>query len=124
MSKRTIDDGGTNAYILPMVLTVDPCRFISKPLFLRLAIIGNATAPDDYIAVCDDLTVARIMRVEKSFGRHSWDWHITGPYVPPEMGGRNGQATSLDEAKTCVRATFERWLAWSTAQGGDVHWTG
>ena len=105
-----------------MLIKVNPSRFQGKPIFLRLTIIGNETKPDDYIAVCDDMVLARIMRVQKSFGRSSWDWTFTGPYIAREMGGANGSAASLDDAKTAVRFTFNRWVGWSSVQGKDADW--
>jgi hypothetical protein len=97
-----------------MALTINPSRFNGKPLFLQSTEIGGQVHPDDYIAVCDDQPIARIMIVQKSFGLKRWDWSIIGPYIPAEMGVNNGSSASLEDAKLAVRMTFDRWLAWSS----------
>jgi hypothetical protein len=107
---------------LRMNSSVDPTRFIGQDLVLKATIIGGSTAPEDYVAVSDGLTVARIVRQQKSFGRSSWDWTITGPYLPPAMGQGNGSAASKDEAKAAVRAVFDCWLVFYSANPDQAVW--
>jgi hypothetical protein len=99
-----------------MHMLINPRRFSGKPLFLRKALIGGLPGDGDYIAVCDDLTVARILKLQKSFGRESWDWSITGPYIPEAMGSSSGSAPSLNAAQHSVRMVFDRWQAWAAVQ--------
>lgn len=105
-----------------MHIVVTAKDFLDQPLTLKPARIGRDEAADDYVVMCAGRPVARVMKVAKSFGRHAWDWHITGPYFRPEMGGTNGSENTLDEAKQVVRKNFDRWLAWVNVHPSDAVW--
>jgi hypothetical protein len=103
---------------------MNPARFISKPLLTIATLIGGQTAPDDLTVMCDGVMVGRLMKVPKSFGRSTWDWTLTGPYIAPEMGVGSGSAETKDAAKAAMRSRWDMWLTWALAQGGDVAWHG
>jgi hypothetical protein len=101
---------------------VDPALFSDKPLLLVPCMIGGETREGDYAVMCDGRVVGRIMCTQKAFGRVVWEWTITGPVMPPEMGNASGVAGSKDDAKTAVRTVFDRWRVYSMAQPGFAVW--
>jgi hypothetical protein len=64
-------------------------------LFLRLAVIGGQTAPDDYTVLEDGTPIGRIHRSTERSGE-IWTWSVTVS-VP---GAANGSAGSLERAKS------------------------
>lgn len=86
-----------------MLKTVDPTTFKGKPLYSKPCQLGQ---PDDYLVVCEGLTVGRIMKEQRASGRTTWMWTITGPIV----ANSNGEADTQAAAQKAVRVIFDRWL--------------
>lgn len=96
---------------------IDPASLLEHPLMLRT--IGEG----DFAIVVAGLPLGRIMRKPVSGGKEVWFWTLTGPYVPESLFPKDGDAPTLEGAKTAIKGAFERWLAWAQGQG-EVVWHG
>lgn len=95
---------------------VDPAAFEGLPLLLK------KQAQDDYAVLVNDMVAGRIMAKPVAGGRVVWFWTVTGPYLPDHLRPSNGDADTLDEAKTVFRAKFDKWLAWASTLQHQVVW--
>ena len=75
-------------------------------LFLRPAVIGGQTKPDDYSVIWDSLTIGRIFRSIGLNGADIWSWSAGLPTIPQQPRWR-GQAGTLKEAKAAFRKAWD-----------------
>ena len=70
---------------------------------------------DDLLLVSGAFVVGRVLPAMA--GRSiptRWGWSLTGPYSPGEAGApTHGYATSLEEAKAALLASWRRWQQWA-----------
>lgn len=97
---------------------IDPHRFTG------LQLVPTAIAEDDYAIAIDGLRAGRIMRQRRAFGKETWFWTITGPYLVQAGLPSAGEAETLEEARRAFRQTFDNWMRWAMAQNGPVIWHG
>jgi hypothetical protein len=75
-------------------------------LFLRPAVIGGETKPDDYSVIWDNLTIGRISRYPGSGSGEKWSWSAGLSNLPQQPRWR-GLASSLKEAKAAFRLAWD-----------------
>jgi hypothetical protein len=71
---------------------------MADELFLRRAVIGGETAPDDYVVIWEGLSIGRIHKTVAVGGGQSWQWSCFLANVPQRSEHR-GRVDSLNEAK-------------------------
>ena len=79
-------------------------------LLLRPTVIGGDKSKDDYCVFHEGRSVGRIMlATNRSWQGVVWEWHVNPPLrIPPWC---NGDAESLEAAKTKFKAAWERFYA-------------
>ena len=80
-------------------------------LLLRPTVLTGEKLKDDYCVIHEGRRVGRIMLAsERSWqGVMVWEWHVNPPLpIPPWC---NGDAESLEAAKTKFKAAWERFYA-------------
>jgi hypothetical protein len=89
-------------------------------LTMRRTVIGGDTLHDDYCVMAEGRAIGRIrLASERSWQGSLWVWAINVPLPIPAWG--NGDAGSLEEAKTRFRAAWERFRTGLTDH--DIqHW--
>jgi len=82
---------------------------------LRPTVIAGDQLKDDYCVFRKDRRIGRIRRADKrSWQGERWEWHVNPPLpIPPWC---NGDADSLDGAKSEFKAAWERFYASLTPQ--------
>lgn len=109
---------------------VDPRRFIGQPLILQhawgVSERRSSATQQDYVAMIAGYIAARVMHQLFAFNEWQWTWSMTGygPYVGTRLGPTHGKVDTLQEAKQCVRRSFDDWLKWALAQPHAVLWSG
>lgn len=78
-------------------------------LTLRKTLIGDETAPDDFVVIWDGIEIGRIFRQSgaPAHGGETWWWGIT-LHRPPLPAPIEGKCRDLNEAKHQFR---DRWAA-------------
>jgi len=99
----------------------NPMRFICHDL----AFVGTWPGrTDDLLMKVAGKAAARLIKNSGGAAGERWDWHFTGPQLPPELQPGNGSCATLAEAKEQVADKWREWLAWALMQKGLVSWSG
>jgi hypothetical protein len=84
-------------------------------LLLRPTVIADGKLKDDYCVFHKDRCIGRIrLADERSWQGVVWQWHIT-PLLPIPSWC-NGNAASLDEAKSEFKEAWDRFYAFLTPE--------
>jgi hypothetical protein len=68
----------------------------------------------DYVVMSGEFVVGRIYEVHGAVmpdGR--WLWAINGVHAGPAVMRKTGMTATFDQAKTALKANWDRWLAWA-----------
>ncbi len=86
---------------------------------LSLKPIGDS---DFQVEACG-LIVGQIIARRRTFGRVVWFWSLSGPHLPPTMGGAGSNATTLQGAKAALKSSLDVWLQSAMGQRGNIPWS-
>ena len=82
---------------------------------LHPTVIAGDQLKDDYCVFRKDRRIGRIRRAdERSWQGERWEWNVNSPLPIPSWC--NGNADSLDEAKSEFKAAWERFYESLTPQ--------
>lgn len=98
--------------------TINPRRFLGKEVTLSPLARGQSAV------LLDGLRIGRVSHVPDPEKREVWLWTLTGPYCDSLAANVPvlGEATTLTEAKTKLRASFDIWLRSALEKDEAVRW--
>lgn len=77
-----------------------------EQLYLRPAVIGGETAPDDYAVHWNGLSIGRILKQPGvPIGRPNWHWGVAFP-GRPQLPDHRGNCSDLEECKRRFKAVW------------------
>ncbi len=86
----------------------------------KRTVIGGQTAPGDFTAEAEGLTIGRMNKIDGGPQKDKWEWSFLLGHSDFRRGDFSGVETDKQEAADKIKSAFARYLEYPADKGGAL----